>query len=179
MNTGRDIGNYIMGAFGGASSTSGASAVTIADSPNDAVEVTGGTIDRLQPQGTALSAVVLIPYSATLSEDKTISFTVKMKDSANGSSWANEVTLQSATVAATGGVGGSEETGIVDINVDLSSYRRYIQINITPDLSQADIPEVPDPDGAGPEEGTPAVPATDQAAWACAVVLGGFKSFAV
>jgi hypothetical protein len=169
----RDAGTFVKGVYGGAYNTAGAPVLIVADSATDNVAVDGEVIDRLVANSQmAKSATILIPFLATLSATETVSFLVTIKDSADGSSFGAATTLQASTVAATGEGGGSNEGGLVEINLSLDSYRRYVKVQVTCDLSQADIPEVVEPP-------TPAVEATDTATWACAVVLGGFSRFPV
>ena len=100
----------------------------------DDTEVTGVTIDRATI-GMPKSAVVAIPFTATLGEDETlaVTYTVQEGDAANLSDAA---TLASGTLtAATGGTGGSTETGCLEIDITPAAGGRYTRVNVTPDLS--------------------------------------------
>jgi len=144
-----DINAHVLGAAANAQATAaGVAIVLTAGATEDNVEVEGQTINR---QGFS-SCVVMIPFLATLAQDKTLSFGVKYQDSADGSTWNTAVVMQAATVAATGDTGGSNESGIVTLNLLLDPLAQYIRFNITPDMSAT---------------------GTDTAVWAAACVLGG------
>lgn len=136
-----NIGSYITGAAIGAGTAT-------AGGTGDGTKVTGQTIDR---SGYS-SGVVQIAYKAALAETKTISFAVEVQESEDGSTWDTAVVLQAATVAATGGTGGSTAYGVVEIDEDLRGRKRYVRYNVTPDLNAT---------------------STDTLTWGGAFVLGG------
>ncbi len=125
MSHQKNIGAYVSAGRGIAntSATAGGS--------GDGVEVSGDSNNK----GQAKSAVILIPYTATLAEAKTLSLLTKIQESSDGSTWDSAETLQAATVVATGGSGGTTETGCHKVNVNLSGRKEYIKMLITPDLS--------------------------------------------
>jgi hypothetical protein len=145
----KNIGAYGKSVVANAQATAaGVAIVLTAGATEDGVEVQGQSIDC---QG-ELSGKLIISYLATLAEDKTLSFTVKEQQSANNSSWDTATVTQAATVAATGGSGGSNETGTVEFDLNLNAKKQYVRYNITPDLSAT---------------------GTDTAVWSAAMFRGG------
>lgn len=106
----------------------------------DATTVTGQTIDRmlLGASGTTgslpLSALVAVLFSATLASGKTLSVTFDVQDSADGTNFSDYAT-SSAIVAATGPSGGGTVRGQTELQVSLTSARRYFRLLFVPDLS--------------------------------------------
>ena len=129
-----------------------ANTAVTAGGAGDNTLVTGVILDRTTV-GHALSAVLAIPFTATLAQGATltISGVVQEGDAANLS---DAVTLQTIapTVVATGPTGGGTVTGTFEVNVPLMAAGRYVRANFTPDLS------------AG---------ATDTAALSAVLVFGG------
>lgn len=123
-----------------------------AGAATDNVEKTGVTIDRLA-NGSALSAVLSLAYTATLAEGKKlgIGYTVEHGDAADMSDASDFLDVAAATVA-TGGAGGSTETGVLSSDVDLAGAKRYIRLLFKADLDAAN---------------------TDTATVAATVILGG------
>lgn len=99
----------------------------------DATAVTGATIDR----DNYLSGVLSIAYKATLAADKTLTLAVERQESSDGTNWDTAVAIQAATLADTGGGGGTTETGVVKFNLNMSGYKRYVRFNFTPELNAA------------------------------------------
>jgi hypothetical protein len=97
----------------------------------DATAVEGATINR----DGYLSGVLAIPFTATLAATKTLKFTVEVQESADGTTWDTEVKLKDAVVVATGKTGGSTETGVLEVNENLSGRKLYVRYNVTADLS--------------------------------------------
>lgn len=122
----RDIGSYIKSAFCGAASATAAGT-------GDATEVDGAYIDRQDH----LSAKLVISYTATLQQDETLTIAANMQDASDssGTGVADYGTAYAATVVATGGTGGSTETGTVELDVDLAAAKQYVRAQFTPDLS--------------------------------------------
>jgi len=118
----------------------------VAGSSTDNVEVTTAVVDRLGYG----SGSLIISFNATLASTETISFTVKEQESADNSTWDTAATIQSATVAATGTSG--VKTGVVKLDLDYTSKKRYIKYLITADLSAS---------------------ATDTADWHAISIIGG------
>lgn len=96
-------------------------------------EVDGGYFAREDDNGIALSAKLVIPYSAALAAGETLSVAVQWQDAtdASGTGVADFETAVAATVVATGESGGSTETGTVEIDIDLSGARSYLRPQIT------------------------------------------------
>jgi hypothetical protein len=132
-----------------------ANTAATAGSTGDNTAVTGVIIDRAA-LGWPQSAVLAIPYTATLAAAATLSlaYTVQEGDASNLSDAA---TLQTATTAvvATGPSGGGTVTGTFEVNVPLAGAGRYVRANFTPDLSAAN---------------------TDTAALSAVIVFGGALS---
>lgn len=147
MSLQKNIGGYVKAFAGGASENSGAASLITAAGTGDNAEVTGQTIDRDGYD----SAVVSIAYLATLADTESISFAVDIQESSDGSSWDTAEELQAATTAVTSS-GGTNEHGVVELDVNLSGRKQYVRFNVTPNLS------------AG---------ATDTALFATTVILGG------
>lgn len=103
----------------------------------DNTEVVGVTIDRAA-LGFAKSAVVAIPFTATLAASATLTIAWDI-DEGNASNLSDAAVLTSATaqVVATGPVGGGTVTGTFEANVSLAGAGRYVRVNFTPNLSAA------------------------------------------
>lgn len=114
--------------------------------------VTGAIIDRAS-YGMPQSAVLAIPYTATLGAGETLSiaYTIQEGQTANLSDAATLKTAASAVVV-TGPSGGGTVTGVFEVDVDLGPAGQYVRANFTPDLSRAN---------------------TDTAALSAVLVLGG------
>ncbi|WP_316228365.1 MULTISPECIES: hypothetical protein [unclassified Bradyrhizobium] len=106
----------------------------------DATAVTGYTIDRMGFGNGSLpqSAELVLAYQATLAATKTLSLgTVKVEQSSDGSNWDSTAYLAFTDpgVVATGKTGGSTEKGALKLSVPLTSAKRFIRADFTPDLS--------------------------------------------
>jgi hypothetical protein len=100
----------------------------------DGTEVDGLTIDQ-QSLPTKFNSVDFeIVAKAVLAEDKTLSVTGNLQDSADGSAWT-DITTPATLLTLTGGSGGSTERGVARMGVDLTKYRRYVRCQVTPELS--------------------------------------------
>lgn len=141
------------GAFARSARGSGNNAAT-AGGTGDATEVNGAWQSRMSKGGIALSAKLVISYTATLAAGATLTFAGNFQDAldAAGVGAADFGAAVPATVVATGASGGSTETGTFEIDVDLSGAREFIRSQITPNLSAS---------------------ATDTAAWHMDYVLFG------
>ena len=107
-----------------------ADAVAAGSGDNTAVENSAG-IDTAGYN----SALVVVSGGTTLGEDETLAVTVSTDDSADNSTFADKETLATTETYATGDTGGSTETGAVAYAIDLDSYKRYLKVSFTPDLS--------------------------------------------
>lgn len=108
-------------------------AAATAGGTGDATEVDGAWIDR---QGFD-SLKVVIAYTTTLAATKTLSLAANLQDASDssGTGAADFGSALSATVVATGASGGSTETGVVELDFDVSGADQYVRIQFTPDLS--------------------------------------------
>lgn len=102
----------------------------------DNTAVTGITVDRVPGGVPFFSARILIAYSAVLAATKTLTLkSVKVEHSDDGSTWADYLTFTDPGVVATGQSGGSTEKGVLELAVDLTSAKKYVRVDYTPDLS--------------------------------------------
>jgi hypothetical protein len=130
MSFQHDVGAYLVGKAGitPAAQTAGATA-----------EIDGLEFDRLGKH----SMKVCIEWSATLAEGKTLSLAGTVQDTAtSGSGHADFIaTALATTVVATGGTGGTTETGCTSFDVDFDAgdsddtCKRYVRVQITPTCS--------------------------------------------
>lgn len=99
----------------------------------DATEVDGAYIDR---QGFD-SLKVLIAYKTTLAQGKTLSIAANLQDatSSGGSGVADFGDAMASAVVGTGGTGGSTETGVVELDFDISGANQYVRVQYTPDMN--------------------------------------------
>ena len=125
----RDIGAYITSRYGIAITS-----VTAAGT-GDATEVDGETVDRFALGGRNQSAKMIVAVQATLTSDKTITIEGNFQDSTNDSDWVDHGAALAAATVCTGQTGGTEEEGVIELDVDLSSANRYVRIQVTPDMS--------------------------------------------
>lgn len=157
-----DVSGNVSAHYVAASNNSGAPSLVTAAGTGDNTKVTGATIDRFNG-GTTLAASMLIVtnYLAALDTDETISFTYEIEDSADNSTWTTAVALGAKTVADTAAAAGNESgvqeasgsNAVSALAVNLESYKRYVRVNVTPDLSRA---------------------GTDTAVWGTVAILGGY-----
>lgn len=110
-----------------------------AGSTGDATEVDCAWVDRTGDNGIAMSAKLVITYTAALGQANTLSFTLNFQDAdtIGGSGAADYGDAVAATVAATGDSGGSTETGTFEVDVDLGGASGFVRAQITPDLNRA------------------------------------------
>ena len=113
-----------------------AQAALTAGGSGDATTVTGVTIDREGFAGGSLpnSALIGALFSATLASGKTLSVTFDVQDSPDGTNFSDYATT-TALVAATGPSGGGTVVGELNVQVNLTSARRYFRVLFYPDLS--------------------------------------------
>ncbi len=101
----------------------------------DATEVTGVILDR-GANGFPQSAVLAVPYTATLAEGETLSIAYAVQSgSEDDLSGATELTSAAAAVVATGPSSGGTVTGTFEVDLSLAGAGRYVRADITPDLS--------------------------------------------
>jgi hypothetical protein len=99
----------------------------------DNTEVNGAWVDR---QGFN-SLKVVIAYTATIADAATLAVAANLQDASDddGTGVADYGTALASTVQATGNSGGSTETGVVELDFDVSGADRYVRIQFTPNLS--------------------------------------------
>lgn len=116
-----------------------ANTAIVAGGAGDNTLVTGVIIDRAA-QGWPESAVVAIPFTATLAAAATLSLGYTVQEG-NTSNLADAATLQTAApaVVATGPGGGGTVLGTFEVSVPLRGCARYVRLNFTPDLSAATV----------------------------------------
>jgi hypothetical protein len=109
-------------------------AVATAAGSGDNTAATGVTIDRFAAGSIPLNGTLVIAWQATLASAQTLTIkNVAIEHSADGSSWSTLKSFTDPGVVATGA--GTAVKGQVELGVDLSSAKRYIRANHTPDLS--------------------------------------------
>lgn len=122
----KGIGEYIDASFA-------AYAEAVAAGTGDATEVNGGWVDRRGRD----SVAVFIAYRGVLTAAATLSIAANLQDAVDGAGTgaADFGAALANAVRATGAGGGSTETGTLKISFDLTAARRYIRLQMTPDLS--------------------------------------------
>lgn len=129
-----------------------ANTAATAGGSGDNTEVAGVILDRAA-LGFPQSAVVAIPFAATLAAGATLAIAWDIDEGNNsGLSDAEVLTSATAAVVATGPAGGGTVTGTFEANVSLAGAGRYVRLNFTPNLSAAN---------------------TDTAALSAVIVFGG------
>lgn len=123
----RDIGSLIKSAFGLIPN------VVTAGGAGDGTEQDGAWVNR---EG-QLSGKLVVSYSTTLAEGETLTLAANLQDdtAGDGAAAADFGDAYAAAVVATGGTGGSTETGTIEIDVDLSGADAYVRCQVTPTLS--------------------------------------------
>ena len=121
-----NIGAYVA-AVNGADVT-----VATAGGAGDATLVTGYTINR-NSYSTPLSAVLAIPYNATLAASKTLSLSYTIEGSDN-SNMSSPTTLASASsyVLVASATASQTVSGVVEINLNLRTAGQYLRAKFTP-----------------------------------------------
>lgn len=142
----RDIGSLISVARAAANTS------VTAGGGGDNTAVTGVIIDRAA-LGWPESAVLAVPFTATLAANETLSIGYTVQEGQN-SGLSDVATLQTAApvVVATGPAGGGTVNGCFEVSVPLRAAGRYVRANFTADLSRG---------------------ATDTAALSAVLVFGG------
>lgn len=128
-----------VGALGDLLRLSDQASATAGGSGN-ATTVTGYTIDRMKIGASGstgsmpLSALVAVLFGTTLQSGKTLSVSFDVQDSPDGTNFSDYQTAASAVVA-TGPSGGGAVTGQAELQVSLTSARRYVRLLFVPTLS--------------------------------------------
>ena len=126
-------------------------ATLTAGGAGDATEVTGAVIDTLDN----LSAVLAVYTRATIAASKKLSLTIKVGESADGSTFDADETLATAVTVQSGVTTNAEV--VYELKIDLSALKarkRFLRFKVTPDLDAA---------------------STDTATIAAQVLLGGAR----
>jgi hypothetical protein len=128
------------GAYARSARGSGNNAATAGGS-GDATEVNGAWQSRKSTKGIALSVKLIISFTAALAQGATLKFGGNWQDATDGAGAGAAdfpgSDVIASTTAATGGTGGSTETGTVEWDLDLAAAREFIRAQVTPDLSAA------------------------------------------
>ena len=101
----------------------------------DAAAANGGWIDRRGFNWLKAG----VAYRAVLGVGQTLSLAAKIQDAddSSGAGAADFGTAMANAVVATGGSGGTTETGVAEIDLDLTMARPWIRLVATPDLNRA------------------------------------------
>ena len=108
----------------------------------DATEVNGSWVSRASNKGIAQSMKIIVSYSAVLAAGATLKFAANLQDAIDVSGtgaadYPSDGQAIPSTTAATGGAGGTTETGTFEIDIDLGGAREFVRAQVTPDLSAA------------------------------------------
>lgn len=103
----------------------------------DNTQANGAWVSRKGTKGIALSAKLVINWTATLAANKTFALAVQMQDAVDnsGTGAANYDVAVPLTVVATDSGAGSTLTGTTEIDVDLGGAREFIRAQVTGDLN--------------------------------------------
>jgi hypothetical protein len=104
----------------------------VAAGTGDGTAQNGPAIDRTGYQ----SAVLSVPAAATLAEGKKLTLAVKLQhnsvSTAEDAGWADFASADNLVL--TGGTGGTTESGLVELDVNLAGAKQYVRAVITGDL---------------------------------------------
>lgn len=87
------------------------------------------------------SGELSLGYSATLATDETLTATLKLETSKDGSTWATAITLVDSEVLVDAAEAGTF-VGELNTKIDFASRDKYVRFTITPELSADDTDEV-------------------------------------
>ena len=114
-------------------------AALVAAGAGDNTAVTGLILDRAA-LGWPQSCVVCLPFTATLAAAATLTVAAVLQHGDNsGLSDAATLATIATGVQATGGSGGTTEQRQIEVNVNLAGAKRYLRVNLTPDLSAGSV----------------------------------------
>ncbi len=108
------------------------------------VQVTAGTGTELDVNGPSVdrigyrAGVLVCPVSATLAAANTFTVSAKVQDSATGTSGWADFGSPTNNLVLTGAADGSTESGLLELNLNLTTAKRYIRAVITGTLSAAE-----------------------------------------
>lgn len=97
-------------------------------------EVDGAWIDRVDPNnhGIALSAKLIVEYSAALVDGGTLAAAVTFQDAtASDGTGAADLESMASTTVATANSGGQTVTGTLEVDVDLEAANEFVRAQIT------------------------------------------------
>lgn len=127
----KDIGFFVSTRFGG-------KAEATAGGTGDATEKDGATI-TLASVGYPKSGKCVLAFEAVLAQAATLTLAYNLQY--NDGTWKDvtDPAAVTATVVATGGTGGSTESGVVEIDVDFTKIQdaTAYRVQYTPNLSAA------------------------------------------
>lgn len=100
----------------------------------DATEVNGAWIAK----GSAEGIAVAVAFTADLDADETLTLEGNLQDASDisGTGAADHGTAVAATTVATGGAGGTTETGVAVFDFPVQSADDFVRIQFTPNLSR-------------------------------------------
>lgn len=100
-------------------------------SQNSGATNNGATIDRFASAGLYRSVDVVALVRASGSSKFKVTTTLRLQDSANGSSWSSygSASATPGVTGATNATGKQTLAGAVSVGVDLGSARRYVRVN--------------------------------------------------
>jgi hypothetical protein len=146
-----DLTNQVNLTVGGAPTNASAPLLITAAGTGDNTKVTGETVDTYASGQRGESAILAIFAHASLTATKVLTCAAEIQESEDGSSWDTAVSLFTATTVVSGT---GEQFGQYEYGIKLKQRKRYIRVNVTPDLT------------AG---------ATDTAAVLYGIVMGGCR----
>ncbi len=127
----KDIRSKLLAVFALASTN------VTAGGSGDATEIVGATINLQTLQTRPGSVVFDVPCRAVLGATQTLVVQGKIQESADGTTWV-DVAANTTLLTLTGGSGGTTETGVARIGLDLQRANcNYIRLRVTPDLNRA------------------------------------------
>ena len=124
----QDIGAMIDGVTG---MVAKAPALIVAGGAGDNVLRVGSIIDRQS----FYSCVLTVAAEAALADGETLSLAVQIEESTDGSSFDTPEVLQASTILLSSS-GGTNEIGVLEIDVNLNVRKQFVRFGVTPDLSR-------------------------------------------
>ena len=131
--TKKNVGHLVAGRT---ARTGVAPALIVAAGAGDNALIVGSIVDTIGFE----SAVLVVPCRASLGAAETLSLAVQIEESGDGVAFDAPVVLQASAVLLTGGGGGTDEAGMLKLNLDeLGNRKRFARIGVTPDLSAGGV----------------------------------------
>jgi hypothetical protein len=97
----------------------------------------GAEIDRTSKRPLHISAKLAVGYKTTLASGNTLAITVQPRASEDGNTYEDFGDPEVVTVTGLGG--GPQQTGMVEVDVNLIGAPAYIQARVTPVLSASGV----------------------------------------